>query len=113
MLIKKSCRDKRQISESGFVYSYPGTNQYLGIAVADFNGRVPDRGKMKNNICHEMYYVLSGSARVFINDMILNVHEGDAFQINPSEEVYVEAHNFKIVISTSPAFYPEQWENVE
>ena len=113
MLIKKSQRIKKQISPNGFVYEYPDVNKDLGIAISELNGRVPEEGRMKNNTCQEAYYVLSGSARVFVGDQIWEISEGDVLQINPQEEYYVEAQDLKLVIPTAPAFYPEQWENVK
>jgi len=113
MLIKKSEREKKQISQGGFVYEYRDANECLGIVVSELNGRVPDEGKMKNNVVHEVYYVLSGSARVFMGNDIFEINEGDVLHVAAGKEYYVEANNLKLVIPTSPAFYPEQWENVK
>jgi len=77
MLIKKSERVKKQISPNGLVYEYRDVSKYLGIAVSELNGRVPDKGRMKNNVVHEVYYVLSGSAKVFMGDKIFEICEGD------------------------------------
>ena len=113
MLIKKSERVKKQISKDGFVYEYHDANKNLGMAVSELNGRVPADGKMKNNIVHEVYYVLSGSAKVFTNNNVFEISEGDVLHIDAGQEFYVEANNLKLVIPTCPAFYPEQWENVK
>lgn len=113
MLIKKSERVKKQISKDGFVYEYNDANKDLGMAVSELNGRVPDEGKIKNNVVHEVYYVLSGAAKVFMNDNVFGISEGDVLYINAGQEYYVEADNLKLVIPTSPAFYPEQWENIK
>ena len=113
MLIKKSQRIKKQIAPNGFVYEYPDASKDLGIAVSELNGRVPDEGRMKNNVVHEVYYVLSGSAKVFMGDKIFEISEGDVLHIDAGREYHVEADNLKLVIPTSPAFYPEQWENVK
>ena len=113
MLIKKSERVKKQISKDGCVYEYRDANNNLGMAVSELNGRVPDEGKMKNNAVHEVYYVLSLAAKVFVNDSVFEISEGDVLHIDAGQEYYVEADNLKLVIPTSPAFYPEQWENVK
>lgn len=113
MLIKKSQAIKKQISENGFVYEYQDANKNLGLAVSELNGRVPDEGTMKNKVCLEAYYVMSGSAKVFMNNEVFELSEGDIFYIEPNQEFYVEASNLKLVIPTSPAFYPEQWENIK
>lgn len=113
MLIKKDQRIKKQIAPNGFVYEYPDANKDLGIAVSELHGRIPEEGRMKNTVCHEAYYVLSGSARVFMGDQVFEISEGDVFQIEPQQEFYVEAQDLKLVIPTTPAFYPEQWENVK
>ena len=112
MLIKKSQAIKKQIAKEGFVYEYKDYNKSLGVAVSELNGRIPDNGLMKNNVCHEVYYVLSGSAKVYVDDKSCIINEGDVLHINIGQEYYLEADNLKLVISTSPAFYPEQWENI-
>jgi len=113
MLIKKEQRVKKQIASDGFVYEYQDDNKNLGLAVSELNGRVPDEGTMKNKVCSEAYYVISGSAKVFINNEVFEISEGDILHIEPNQEFYVEALNLKLVIPTAPAFYPEQWENIK
>lgn len=113
MLIKKSSRIKKQISSQSFVYEYGDINNKIGMAVSELNGRVPDKGIMKNNICYEVYYVISGKANVFLNNEVYEISEGDVFHIEPGIEFYVEADNLKLVIPTNPPFYPEQWENIK
>jgi len=113
MLIKKESRIKKQISSQGFVYEYNDGNNKIGMAVSELNGRVPDVGKMKNNLCYEAYYVISGKAKVFIENDSFELSEGDVFHIEPDVEFYVEADNLKLVVPTNPPFYPEQWENIQ
>ncbi len=73
MLIKKDKRKKKQISSQGFVYEYQDQNDKIGMAISELNGRVPDKEKMRNNVCHEVYYVVSGNAKVFINNNIYKI----------------------------------------
>jgi len=68
---------------------------------------------MKNNAVHEVYYVLSGTAKVFMDNKVYEISEGDVLHVNAGQEYYVEANNLKLVIPTAPAFYLEQWENVK
>jgi mannose-6-phosphate isomerase-like protein (cupin superfamily) len=113
MLIKKSQRKRKQLAREAFVYEYCGADQELGMAVSELNGRVPDVGTMKNKICHEAYYVMSGSAQVFIGNEVVDIGEGDVLQIQPGQEYYIEASNLRLIAPTAPAFYPEQWENIK
>jgi len=113
MLIKKSQRKKKQLAREAFVYEYPNAGKELGIAVVELNGRVPDEGMIKNQVCYETYYVMSGSAQVFIHGDIMDIGEGDVLQIKPGQKYYIEASNLKLMVSTAPAFYPEQWENIK
>ncbi len=113
MLIKKDKRKKKQISSQGFVYEYQDQSEKIGMAISELNGRIPDKGKMRNNVCHEVYYVVSGNAKVYINNQIFEISEGDVFHIEAKLKFYVEANNLKLVIPTSPPFYPEQWENIK
>lgn len=113
MLIKKDKRIKKQIAPQSFVYEYQDKNDKIGMAVSELNGRVPEEGRMRNNVCHEVYYVISGNAKVFIDNNIFEISEGDVLHIEPMKEYYVEASNLKLVIPTNPPFYPEQWENIK
>lgn len=113
MLIKKEKALKKQISDSGFVYEYIGPSDKLNLAVSELNGRIPEEGWVRNNVCQEAYYVISGQAKLVIDDQEYKIGEGDVAYIEAGKKYYLEADNLKLLIPTAPAFYPEQWENIK
>ena len=113
MLIKKESCKIKQITPISRVFEYPDPSKDLGIAVSELNGRVPAVGKMVNNVCQEVYYVISGSGEVFYKGETFMLEEGDVFYIEAKTPFHVEADNLNLLLVTSPAFFVEQWENVK
>ncbi len=113
MLIKKEQRREKQIAKEGTVWEYHFLSKAIGFALSRLNGRVPDSGWMRNKVCNEIYYVISGSGILFIEDKRYKLKAGDVFLIEPGKKFYVVAKNLHLALPTSPAWYPEQWENVK
>lgn len=110
MLIKKKQRTKEQFGNNGLVWDYPMPEDKIGIALQELDGRVPDSGWGRNNICYEVCYAISGTAEVFVGDRKYEVAEGDIFVIKPREKSYIIGHDLKILTVTSPNWYKEQCE---
>lgn len=68
---KKDKKIKKQITSKNFIYKYQDQNDKIGMAVSELNGRIPDKGGMRNNVCYEAYYVVSGNDKFFINNNII------------------------------------------
>jgi len=92
---------------------YPLHNKNLGIALAKINGRFPVSGRTINKVCQEIYYVISGSGKVFIEDEVFELNEGDVLLIDSGKKYYVVGKNIVLLCSTSPEWYPEQQEIIE
>lgn len=85
----------------------------LGLATATMNGTYPPEGKgtwAVNQRVEEIYYVLEGTAVVIYQD-------GERVHLEPGCAVYLprgvkyrveEARKLNVVVSTSPAWSPEQ-----
>ena len=113
MLIKKEQRVEKQIAKNSFVWEYLFHNKNLGIALAKINGRFPDSGKTTNKVCQEVYYVISGAGKIFIEDKEFELNEGDAFLIDSGKKYYVIGKDLVIVCATSPEWFPEQQQIVK
>jgi mannose-6-phosphate isomerase-like protein (cupin superfamily) len=115
MLVRKEDRKEKRLSENATVWEYHHhfPSKAIGFAVSKLNNRVPDSGYMRNKVCAELYYVLSGSATVFVEGEKFEIGEGDVLLIEPGKKFYVEANDLHVAIPTAPAFYAEQWEHVE
>jgi len=89
MLVKKEQRKEKKIAKQGTVWEYRLPSKAIGFALSELNGRVPDHGWMKNKACNEIYYVISGSGTLFIEDEKHDLKEGDVFLIEPGKKFYV------------------------
>lgn len=94
------------------VIEYPFENETdINSAVVELNGRYPDNGLSLNEVCKEIVYVIEGSGTVSAGDAIANLHSGDMVRIESHEPYYFEGA-MKLLISSSPAWYPDQYKNV-
>ncbi len=112
MIIKKDPKSIK-ISKKGIVYDYPLPSEEIGVSLQELDGRVPDEGFYKNNVCKEICYVISGSAEVFINNKKFSVSREDVFVINPKETSYIIAKKLKMLVITSPNWYEQQCEHIK
>lgn len=113
MLIRKSQRKKEFFGKNDLVWDYPMADEKIGIAFHEINGRSPESGWGRNNICYEAYYIISGSAKVFVEDKEYNVAEGDVFVVDKKEKSYLIGKKLKLLTITLPNWYNEQCEIVE
>lgn len=91
------------------VYEYPTKSSDISIAVAKITHRYPDEGYAVNHKCTEMGYVLKGSGKLVTQTKEANLSEGDVVYIAPGEKFYWEG-NLTIVLPTTPAWTPDQYE---
>lgn len=113
MLVKKENRQQIQVGQDSFVWEYNLDNQRLGVDFGKFNGRFPSEGRVKNNVCQECIYIVSGRGEIFIEDDIFELNEGDVFLIETGKRYYFIGENMSLVCSSSPRWYAEQQEKVE
>src|SRR3954471_21768597 len=53
-------------TNEGTIWDYPMPSEDLGISLQVLNGRGPGKGQYLNTICHEIYFLISGSASFHI-----------------------------------------------
>lgn len=113
MLIKKEDAREKKNSEGCTVWEYDFPSKKLGIATAKLNGRYPEKGKAMNTECEEVYYVISGTAKVHTEDGDFDIKEGDAFFFEKNKWYWVEANNLFISLPTAPTWFFEQYKQIE
>jgi len=113
MLIKREQREEKQIAKNSFVWEYPLHNKNLGIALAKINGRFPDSGRTLNKVCQEIYYVVSGAGKIFIEDEEFELKEGDVVLIDSGKKYHVIGQDLVLVCPTSPDWHPTQQEIIK
>lgn len=99
-------------SEKCVALEYPIGDKNIDGAVITIKGRYPDKGRVINEECKELAYVISGSGKVVVEDEEVILSEGSLVLVEPKERYFWEG-NLVLFISSNPAWYPEQHKEVE
>lgn len=91
-------------------YDFKNENDF-NIAGIELNGRYPEKGYALNKISKELIYVKGGEGMLVSEDQSAQLEPGDAALIQPNEKYYIEG-TLQLVISSAPAWHPEQHQNV-
>jgi len=98
-------------SEVCIAIEYPLGDKDINGAVIKLTGRYPNEGRVVNRKCKEMAYVISGSGRLVVEDREVELGEGSLVLIEPGERYFWEG-NLIMFVPCTPAWYPEQHEEV-
>lgn len=111
MLIKKQERVKHINSPRCIAYEYLHKDKDISIALVEISGRYPDEGFVMNKVVKELIFVAEGKGKVVISDREHKLGKDDALLIQPKQKYFFEG-NFKLVISSHPAWTPQQHTKV-
>lgn len=109
---RKTETKETKVSNTMTTYEYPVMDNVLHGAVVEFNGRYPEKGRVVNEKCHEVGYVITGSGKLVIEGNEIEFSEGDQLLIKPGQRYYWEA-NATMFMPCTPAWFPEQHKEVE
>ncbi|NTU46098.1 cupin domain-containing protein [Candidatus Roizmanbacteria bacterium] len=93
-------------------YEYPVLDKTLHGTVMKLKGRYPVEGRVMNEICTEIGYVIEGSGKLILEGEEIKFEAGDQILIKPGERYYWEA-DATLFMPCAPAWYPEQHKEVE
>ena len=106
MLIKKE-------NWSDFIVrEYPFIKNNLWIAIAHLKWRYPQKGKVINHKCDEIYYIIEWEGFIHTEEWDFSVKSWDAFFFEKKKRYRVETNNLKLLLPTSPSWYFEQYEEI-
>lgn len=105
----KSHAIRHQNGTTCLVLEYGGNSDIDG-AVAEINGRYPEKGWAKNTISSEQLFVISGGGAVVTKDTKRKLGVEDTILIEPNELYFIDGINLRIFISCTPAWSPDQYE---
>ncbi len=91
---------------------YPLGDKDINGAVIELNGRYPKKDRVVNLKCKELAYIIKGSGRVVIEGREVKFSEGDLILIDAGEKYFWEGSTIMFMPCT-PAWYPEQYKEVE
>ena len=111
--VKKQEAKTYKNSDGCIAYEYHIGDNDINGAVIEIEGRYPDEGRVVNEKCKEIGYVISGSGYVVIEGEKVEFEKGDLVFIEPGEKYFWFGNNLKMFMPCSPAFYPEQHRKVK
>lgn len=112
MIIKKDEAKEKVNNKTCTVWEYAFPSKQLGFATVKINGRYPDSGRVVNEECDELYYVLSGKGIIHHETGDYEIKEGDAFFFEKGKWYWVEGE-LHIAVPTSPTWFLEQHKHVD
>lgn len=112
MLIKKENARKKENSPGCIVREYDFPHKELGLANAHITGRFPETGKAINNECNEIYYIISGTWTIHHESWTYPITAWDCFFFEKSKRYRVEGDNLHILLSTAPARFLQQYNQI-
>jgi len=89
------------------IHEYMMTDPIINGAVADIQGRYPEKGFVVNTTSREIVYVIDGSGIVGLLDKEVSITVGDVLLLLPNEKYYWQG-TLKLFMATTPRFDPAQ-----
>ena len=111
-IIKKNQTFQYKNSDSCISTEYPLDVKDINKAIIKLNGRYPTKGRVVNNECKELSYILKGSGKIVIEDKEIDLNEGDTVLVEPKEKYYWDG-NMTLIVPCTPAWYPGQHKEVD
>ncbi len=94
------------------VYEYPFHDKDIDISFAEIHERYPDSGFVLNEKVKEMIFVEEGEGKIMIENREYKLKKDDVVLVLPNKKYFYEG-NLKLIISSSPAWYPAQHKRVD
>jgi quercetin dioxygenase-like cupin family protein len=94
------------------VWEYPLYDADINLAVVNITGRYPEEGRVANQTCKEVAYVVEGKIKLNLEGEELFLQKGDAVLIEPGERFYWEG-DATLVMPCTPPWTPEQYTKVD
>lgn len=102
-LVKKNQTEEFKNNNTCISSNYPLNDKDINVAVIKLNGRYPEKGRVMNTVCKELSYILKGCGKLFLENRVIEVKEGDVVLIEPNEKYYWEG-NLTMFVPCTPAW---------
>ena len=100
-------------SEKCIAVEYPLGDKDINGAVVKIDGRYPEKGRVVNEKCKELAFVLKGSGKLFIEDQEIEVEKDDLVLLEAGERYFWIGNTLEMFMPCTPAWYPEQHKEIE
>lgn len=111
-IVKKS--EATQTTEHGIstFTAYEFSPKDFSLGISEVNGRYPQTGTDADMDVSQIWYVVSGSGKVEVNDNTFELSEGDMLHIDKGERFVIDG-NLKLVVASAPVWTPEQHKHFD
>lgn len=113
MLIRRSQSKKIKNSKDCTVWEYEYPSKLFSFATALINGRYPSKGRVMNQRCEEVYYVLSGHGTIHSEFGNFKINAKDLYFFKRAERYWVEGSKLAVILVNAPKWAPEQHKSVK
>lgn len=96
----------------GTIWDYE-INKEVGVSYQELHMRGPKSGRYLNKECHEVYFIIKGSATFSVGDEQYEVREKDMVVVEPNIAHHIETSNLVYITITRPDWFEEQSELVK
>lgn len=109
IFIKKNHARKTQEENGSSFDEYDLPWKNLAVGISEVNGRYPkESGLDSDEGVEQVWYVQLGEGSIYIQDELIHIEQGDMLLVPKGEKYWIEGMHLKLVVSSSPPWYPEQ-----
>lgn len=105
--VKKCQAKKFKGIPSTTIWEYQMKEDGINGAVAQINGRYPEKGRVVNEESKELVFILEGKGRLVIESREIKFQKGDLLLILPGERYFWEGET-RLFLANTPKWRPEQ-----
>lgn len=112
-IVKKS--EAKAISEgaSSVFYEYKLPGKLVCIGVSEIHGRYPEKGFDIDETVEGCWYVEQGTGFIGIGNEEHALEPGDVISLPANEKFYIIGNHLRLVVASSPPWYPEQHKHID
>ncbi len=111
-IVRKDQAVSHKNAQTCTAYEYELGHPDINIASIEVSGRYPEKGYATNKQCVEMVYIISGEISIYIEvGGKYDLAQGDTVMIEKGEKYYWDG-TCSICVACTPAWYPQQHENI-
>ena len=99
-------------SDTCIATEYPLGDKEIDMAYVEVSDRYPVKGRVTNEKCKELAYIIKGSGKIVVEGEEIVLNARDLILLEPGERYYWEG-NMRMLVSCTPAWYPQQHKEIE
>lgn len=104
---------KAEISPECTVWEYRFESEKMSFSTARIDGRYPSEGRVVNEKCEEVYFVVDGSGIIHSEKGDFEIQKGDVYHFEMGEKYWVEGRELYVALTNAPKWFPDQHKEVE